>query len=157
MFFILLLFLNWKIERKKELNLVWLCVLCWFSSSTACQETHWNSGHKAKCKNYSTVSGLNSAQNGATNRGFKASSAGGKSSNSIALVPSCGTSRPIKPLKDVIFFYHCFYKFLICFDYYVLSKVKGMAEVLGGFNVLRIDAKRHTLNWRIVHLSVLCS
>ncbi|CAJ2675132.1 unnamed protein product [Trifolium pratense] len=76
--------------------------------STECQQSHWNSGHKEKCKN---VGVLNSGQNGTTNGGFKASAAVGKSSNLIALVPSgCGTSRPIKKPKDVLFPYDEFVK-----------------------------------------------
>lgn len=79
-------------------------MLCWFSSSAVCQQLHWKSGHEADCKNLRSV---NSAQNGVTNGGFKASAAGGKGSNLIALVPGgCGkSSRQIKLPKDVIFFY----------------------------------------------------
>jgi len=91
-------------------------VLCWFSSSPKCQQSHWNSGHKEKCKSNSGANGFNSAPNGATNGGFKASAAGGKGSNLIALVPSgYGTSRPIKKPKDVIFFYCCFDDLFLCF------------------------------------------
>lgn len=75
-----------------------------FFSSTECQQSHWKSGHNAKCKYSQEAAGaLNSAQNGVTNRGgFKASR--GKRSG-IALVPGFGTSssRPIKQPKDVSF------------------------------------------------------
>ncbi|KAJ1430155.1 Zinc finger, MYND-type [Sesbania bispinosa] len=72
--------------------------------STECQQSHWRSGHKAKCKD---------SQSGATNGGFKASAGVAKSSPSIALIPSCGssgTSRPIKQPKDVLFPYNEFVK-----------------------------------------------
>ncbi|GAU17666.1 hypothetical protein TSUD_07270 [Trifolium subterraneum] len=76
--------------------------------STECQQSHWKSGHKDKCKD---IGVLNSGQNGTTNGGFKASAAVGKSSNLIALVPSgYGTSRPIKKPKDVLFPYDEFVK-----------------------------------------------
>jgi hypothetical protein len=119
-----------------------VCGVFWFSSSTECQQSHWKSGHKDKCKN---VGVLNSPQNGTTNGGFKASAAVGKSSNLIALVPSgCGISRPIKKPKDVIFLLFKFLIVLIMFCYYlVLLKAKG--EVLGGFNRCQ---KAHTLKWR---------
>lgn len=91
--------------------------MCCFSSSFECQQSHWKSGHKAKCKDFRDTGALNSAQNGATNRGFKASAVGGKSPSSIALVPGCGTSRPIKQPKDVIFFYESIDKFTSGFAY----------------------------------------
>lgn len=79
--------------------------------STECQQSHWNSGHKKKCKSNSGANVFNSAPNGATNGVFKASAAGGKGSNLIALVPSgYGTSRPIKKPKDVLFPYDEFVK-----------------------------------------------
>ncbi|CAK8569918.1 unnamed protein product [Lathyrus sativus] len=77
--------------------------------SAVCQQMHWKSGHEADCKNFRSV---NSAQNGATNGGFKASAAVGKGSNLIALVPGgCGkSSRQTKLPKDVLFPYDEFVK-----------------------------------------------
>ncbi|XP_027329818.1 ubiquitin carboxyl-terminal hydrolase 18-like [Abrus precatorius] len=75
--------------------------------SQECQQSHWKSGHKTTCKDFS-------AQNGATtNRGLKASVAGSKSSTSIALIPASGAtpSRPIKQPKDVLFPYDEFVNF----------------------------------------------
>ncbi|TKY58063.1 Ubiquitin carboxyl-terminal hydrolase 19 [Spatholobus suberectus] len=80
--------------------------------SQACQQSHWKSGHKTVCKDFHDASVRSVAQNGVTNRGFKASAAGGKSSPSIALIPGCGAiSRPIKQAKDVLFPYDEFVKF----------------------------------------------
>ncbi|XP_015972285.1 ubiquitin carboxyl-terminal hydrolase 18 [Arachis duranensis] len=72
--------------------------------SQECQQSHWKSGHKAKCT-------VNSKQNGTTNCVSKPSAAGEKSSSSIALIPSSKTSRPIKKPKDVLFPYDEFIKF----------------------------------------------
>ncbi|MED6144856.1 hypothetical protein PIB30_019476 [Stylosanthes scabra] len=72
--------------------------------SQECQQSHWKSGHKAKCA-------VSSNQNGTTNCVSKPSAAGGKSSSSIALIPSSKTSRPIKKPKDVLFPYDEFIKF----------------------------------------------
>lgn len=93
-----------------------MCVSQNFSSQE-CQETHWKSGHKAKCKTLHDTSAINSGQNEVTKRGSKASPAGGKSSPSIALIPSSGsgTSKPIKQPKDVIFFYGSIQKFALLF------------------------------------------
>ncbi|XP_028777372.1 ubiquitin carboxyl-terminal hydrolase 18 [Neltuma alba] len=81
--------------------------------SQTCQQSHWNSGHKSKCKDVHLSSGNNSTQAGATNRRSKASAAGGKNLSSIALVPASGTSssRPIKHPKSVLFPYDEFVKF----------------------------------------------
>ncbi|XP_054819269.1 ubiquitin carboxyl-terminal hydrolase 18-like [Prosopis cineraria] len=81
--------------------------------SQTCQQSHWKSGHKSKCKDVHLSSGKHSTQTGATNRGPKASLAGGKHLSSIALVPACGTSssRPIKHPKSVLFPYDEFVKF----------------------------------------------
>ncbi|CAJ1972378.1 unnamed protein product, partial [Sphenostylis stenocarpa] len=69
--------------------------------SQECQLSHWRSGHKTVCKDFCEDSVRSSAQNGVINRGFKASAAGGKSSSSIALIPSRGTIyRPIKQPND---------------------------------------------------------
>ncbi|MED6150995.1 hypothetical protein PIB30_078037 [Stylosanthes scabra] len=72
--------------------------------SQECQQSHWKSGHKVQC----TVS---SNQNGTTNCVSKPLAGGGKSSSSIALIPSSKTSRPIKKPKDVLFPYDEFIKF----------------------------------------------
>ena len=70
-----------------------------FFSSQACQQSHWKSGHKSKCKNVELCSANNLTSSGVNNRG-------GKKSPFIGLVPSSGTStsRPIKQPKSVIFF-----------------------------------------------------
>ncbi|KAI4337216.1 hypothetical protein L6164_015661 [Bauhinia variegata] len=65
--------------------------------SQKCQQSHWNSGHKTKCKDVA-------------NGGFKAS-AGGKNLSAIALVPACGTYRPIEQPENGLFPYDEFVKF----------------------------------------------
>ncbi|KAI9118558.1 hypothetical protein K1719_010890 [Acacia pycnantha] len=81
--------------------------------SLACQHSHWKSGHMSKCKNVHLSNGNNLTQTGATNRGSKASAAGGKNLSSIALVPASGTSssKPIKHPKSVLFPYDEFVQF----------------------------------------------
>ncbi|XP_061368081.1 ubiquitin carboxyl-terminal hydrolase 18-like [Gastrolobium bilobum] len=78
--------------------------------SRECQQSHWNSGHKTNCKDVRDTVAISLTQNGATNGGFRASEAGDKSLPSVALVPGCGTSRPIKQPKDVLFPYDEFVK-----------------------------------------------
>ncbi|KAK7352614.1 hypothetical protein VNO80_18038 [Phaseolus coccineus] len=75
--------------------------------SQACQEAHWKSEHKMRCKEFQ-MQGV--SQTGLTNRGFKASAAVNRSTTSIALIPECGRgiSRPIKQPKDVLFPYDDF-------------------------------------------------
>lgn len=83
--------------------------LGWFFSSQACQQMHWKSEHKVRCKEFqgsSTSVMMNLAQTEVTNRVFKASSAAVNRStctSSIALIPECGrgTSRTIKQPKSV--------------------------------------------------------
>ncbi|TKY74829.1 Ubiquitin carboxyl-terminal hydrolase 19 [Spatholobus suberectus] len=81
--------------------------------SQACQQAHWKSEHKMRCKEFqSSTSAMNLAQTGLTNRGFRASAAVNGSTSSIALIPECGrgTSRPIKQPKNVLFPYDEFVK-----------------------------------------------
>ncbi|ESW08912.1 hypothetical protein PHAVU_009G084800 [Phaseolus vulgaris] len=75
--------------------------------SQACQQAHWQSEHKMRCKEFQ-MQGV--SQTGLTNRGFKASAAVNRSTTSIALIPECGRgiSRPIKQPKDVLFPYDDF-------------------------------------------------
>ncbi|CAJ1973610.1 unnamed protein product [Sphenostylis stenocarpa] len=78
-------------------------------SSQACQQAHWKSEHKTRCKELQ-MQGV--SQTGLTNRGFKASDAVNRSTTSIALIPEYGRgiSRPIKQPKDVLFPYDDFVK-----------------------------------------------
>ncbi|KAG5048334.1 hypothetical protein AAZX31_04G057000 [Glycine max] len=86
--------------------------------SQACQQMHWKSEHKVRCKEFqgsSTSVMMNLAQTEVTNRVFKASSAAVNRStctSSIALIPECGrgTSRTIKQPKSVLFPYDEFVK-----------------------------------------------
>ncbi|EEF46819.1 ubiquitin carboxyl-terminal hydrolase 18 [Ricinus communis] len=75
--------------------------------STECQEVHWKSGHKSKCKNLVRV---NSVENAKTNFGVKASGLGGRISSGIALVPSNGITKLIKKPTEVLFPYDKFIK-----------------------------------------------
>ncbi|KAK4274514.1 hypothetical protein QN277_017722 [Acacia crassicarpa] len=81
--------------------------------SLTCQQSHWKSEHKSKCKDVHLSNGNNLTLTPATNRGSKASAAGGKNLSSIALVPASGTSRskPIKHPKSVLFPYDEFVQF----------------------------------------------
>ncbi|XP_061374902.1 ubiquitin carboxyl-terminal hydrolase 18-like [Gastrolobium bilobum] len=81
--------------------------------SEACQQSHWKSEHKMKCKEFQSTSAINLAQTGPVNSGFKASAAVNKSTSSIALIPECGrgTSRPNKQPKNPLFPYDEFVKF----------------------------------------------
>ncbi|KAJ1378103.1 Zinc finger, MYND-type [Sesbania bispinosa] len=80
--------------------------------SEACQQSHWKSEHKIKCKEFRSNSAINLAKTGPTNSGFKASAAVNGSTSSIALIPECGrgTSRPIKQPKNALFPYDEFVK-----------------------------------------------
>ncbi|XWS26121.1 hypothetical protein CRYUN_Cryun26dG0003700 [Craigia yunnanensis] len=60
--------------------------------SSACQQEHWNAGHKTKCK-------VNSAQTASTRPFF-----------GVALVPASGTSKIIKKPRKVLFPYDEFIK-----------------------------------------------
>ncbi|XWS17900.1 hypothetical protein CRYUN_Cryun33cG0108200 [Craigia yunnanensis] len=60
--------------------------------TSACQQVHWNAGHKTKCK-------VNSAQTAST-----------KPFSGVALVPASGTSKIIKKPRKVLFPYDEFVK-----------------------------------------------
>ncbi|KAI9078246.1 hypothetical protein K1719_039748 [Acacia pycnantha] len=77
------------------------------SVGTICQQSHWKSGLKSKCKDVHLSNGNNLTQTGETNRGSKASAAGGKNLSAIAPVPAFSTSssKPIKHPKSVLFPY----------------------------------------------------
>ncbi|MED6203637.1 hypothetical protein PIB30_001335 [Stylosanthes scabra] len=79
--------------------------------SQACQQMHWKSEHKLKCKEVHST--MNLAQSGPASPGFKASAAVNKSTSSIALIPACGReiSKPIKQPKNPLFPYDDFVKF----------------------------------------------
>ncbi|KAL4276915.1 hypothetical protein HN51_059562 [Arachis hypogaea] len=79
--------------------------------SQACQQMHWKSDHKLKCKEVHST--MNLAQSGPASPGFKASAAVNKSTSSIALIPACGReiSKPIKQPKNPLFPYDEFVKF----------------------------------------------
>ncbi|XP_027354132.1 ubiquitin carboxyl-terminal hydrolase 18-like [Abrus precatorius] len=81
--------------------------------SQACQQAHWKSEHKMKCKELQSTSAMNLAQTGPINRGFRASAPVNRSTSSIALIPECGsgTSRPIKQPKNDLFPYNEFVNF----------------------------------------------
>ena len=76
-----------------------MVILIFFPSSHKCQEAHWKSGHKTKCKDLRPP-GVNST----AGSGRKTSGLGGKSCSGIALVPAHGRgiSKPIKQPKKVI-------------------------------------------------------
>ncbi|KAG5030882.1 hypothetical protein AAZX31_06G054500 [Glycine max] len=81
--------------------------------SQACQQAHWKSEHKMRCKEFQgSASVMNLDQTEVTNRVFKASAAVNTSTSSIALIPECGrgTSRTIKQPKTVIYPYDEFVK-----------------------------------------------
>ncbi|KAJ1380981.1 Zinc finger, MYND-type [Sesbania bispinosa] len=80
--------------------------------SETCQQSHWKSEHKIKCKEFQSNSAINLAKTGPTNSGFKASTAVKRSTSSIALIPECGRgiSRPIKQPKNALFPYDEFVK-----------------------------------------------
>ncbi|RDY08579.1 Ubiquitin carboxyl-terminal hydrolase 19, partial [Mucuna pruriens] len=67
-----------------------------YFGSQACQQAHWESEHKMRCKKFQSSSAMN--LNGST--------------SSIALIPECGrgTSRPIKQPTNVLFPYDDFVK-----------------------------------------------
>ncbi|MED6176688.1 Ubiquitin carboxyl-terminal hydrolase 19 [Stylosanthes scabra] len=79
--------------------------------SQACQQMHWKSEHKLKCKEVHST--MNLAQSGPPSPGFKASAVVNKSTSSISLVPACGReiSKPIKQPKNPLFPYDEFVKF----------------------------------------------
>ncbi|KDP33469.1 hypothetical protein JCGZ_07040 [Jatropha curcas] len=73
--------------------------------SARCQQAHWKSGHKSKCKDFVSI---DSTQNSKANSGLKASVAGGKAFSGIALVPASGTTKHIKKPRKVLFPYNEF-------------------------------------------------
>ncbi|XP_050216896.1 ubiquitin carboxyl-terminal hydrolase 18 isoform X2 [Mercurialis annua] len=79
-----------------------------FYCSIKCQEAHWKSGHKTKCKIPVRVS---STDNAKENFGFKASGVvGERVSSGIALVPSRGAFKFLKKPREVLFPYDEFIK-----------------------------------------------
>ncbi|XP_065849558.1 ubiquitin carboxyl-terminal hydrolase 18 [Euphorbia lathyris] len=75
--------------------------------SAKCQEAHWKSGHKSKCKEPTKVS---LERNGKTNFGLRASGVGGRNFSGIALIPTSGTSKLTNKAKKVLFPYDEFIK-----------------------------------------------
>ncbi|KAF2302819.1 hypothetical protein GH714_008559 [Hevea brasiliensis] len=75
--------------------------------STKCQEAHWKSGHKSKCKDFVS---LNSTPNSKSNFGLKASGVGGRTFSGIALVPATGPTKLVKKPRKVLFPYDIFIK-----------------------------------------------
>ncbi|KAK9274043.1 hypothetical protein L1049_018857 [Liquidambar formosana] len=71
--------------------------------SQNCQEEHWNSGHKTKCK-------INSAQAVTSHHGRKASGVGSNSYTRISLVPDSGTCKTLKQSEKILFPYDEFVK-----------------------------------------------
>ncbi|KAJ9184134.1 hypothetical protein P3X46_007905 [Hevea brasiliensis] len=75
--------------------------------SVKCQEAHWKSGHKSKCKDFVRV---NSTQNSKSSFGLKASGIEGGAFSGIAPVPANGTTKLIKKPRKVLFSYDDFIK-----------------------------------------------
>lgn len=73
--------------------------------SQKCQEAHWKSGHKKKCKDFQAPV-VNSTA--IANSGHKTSGAAVKSFSAIALVPPRGISKHIKQPKEILFPYEEF-------------------------------------------------
>lgn len=76
--------------------------------SSTCQSSHWRSGHKTKCKEYSA---LNSTPSVRIDVRSKGSGTGGKTFSTVALVPARGTSKVAGKLRKVLFPYDEFVKF----------------------------------------------
>lgn len=75
--------------------------------SSKCQTSHWQSGHKRKCKD---VGKINSVQSPRSDFVSKLSGTGGKNFSGIALVPTRGTSKVIKKPREILFPYDEFLK-----------------------------------------------
>ncbi|PSS20979.1 Ubiquitin carboxyl-terminal hydrolase [Actinidia chinensis var. chinensis] len=69
--------------------------------SEACQRSHWNSGHKTKCKDFKLSGKVNSTQSASLQ-------CGRRSSSSVVLVPDSRTSSFIKQPKEILFPYEDF-------------------------------------------------
>ncbi|KAH9798614.1 ubiquitin carboxyl-terminal hydrolase 19 [Citrus sinensis] len=67
--------------------------------SSKCQTSHWQSGHKRKCKD---IGKINSVQGPRSDFGSKISSTGGKNFSGIALVPTHGTSKILFPYDEFL-------------------------------------------------------
>ncbi|GFZ08201.1 ubiquitin-specific protease 18 [Actinidia rufa] len=72
--------------------------------SEACQRSHWNSGHKTKCKDFKLSGKVYSKQSASLQRGRRGS-------GSVALVPDSRTSNFIKQPKEILFPYEDFVEF----------------------------------------------
>lgn len=75
--------------------------------SSKCQMSHWQSGHKRKCKD---IGKINSVQSLRSDFGSKISSTGAKNFSGISLVPTRGTSKVIKKPREILFPYDEFLK-----------------------------------------------